>query len=253
MKKLAFLFVVFFSLFGHSKQKKTLYIYSAGPEVFLPPEIVYEINDRKSRFINHINETLLKDQDFKFKGLLLVEGSETENYTNTIKTGLKIFQKDIELMNKADIIIANVVRFRGAHADPGTSFEIGYMHSQGKPVVLFYDETFFYNKKNSKHRNISPKDDFRTRASVLNKARFNKKAGSWIDEFGFFVEDFQMLDNLMLVSPHVNIMAKYKLPTEILSSFEQAVTQSAQLMIAMRKPSSQRSAQKNGKCNRAFK
>ena len=45
-----------------------------------------------------------------------------------------IFARNLALMRRADLIIANLTPFRGVSADPGTVFELGWFDGAGKPV-----------------------------------------------------------------------------------------------------------------------
>src|SRR4051812_19053710 len=45
-----------------------------------------------------------------------------------------IYAKDIAMMERADIIIANLTPFAGASADAGTLIEVGWFLGRGKPV-----------------------------------------------------------------------------------------------------------------------
>lgn len=48
-----------------------------------------------------------------------------------------IFHANVALMEQADALIANLTPFRGPGCDPGTAFEVGFMHAQGKPVFAY--------------------------------------------------------------------------------------------------------------------
>lgn len=45
-----------------------------------------------------------------------------------------IFDKDLAMMEAADLVIANLTPFRGASADAGTLVELGWFLGRGKPV-----------------------------------------------------------------------------------------------------------------------
>ncbi len=80
-----------------------------------------------------------------------------------------IFKGNLELINRADIICANLNNFRGEEPDSGTAFEIGYGFAKGKMLFAY-------------------RDDVRTL-----RERLGEK-----DENGFLVEDFNLSVNLML-------------------------------------------------------
>jgi nucleoside 2-deoxyribosyltransferase len=48
-----------------------------------------------------------------------------------------IFQKDLDMMEDCDIIIANLTPFRGASADAGTLVELGWFLGRGKPIHAY--------------------------------------------------------------------------------------------------------------------
>ena len=45
-----------------------------------------------------------------------------------------IYEKDVAMMEKSDIIIANLTPFAGASADAGTLIEVGWFRGKGKPI-----------------------------------------------------------------------------------------------------------------------
>jgi nucleoside 2-deoxyribosyltransferase len=48
-----------------------------------------------------------------------------------------IFDKDLAMMEAADLVIANLTPFRGASADSGTLVELGWFLGRGKPVFAY--------------------------------------------------------------------------------------------------------------------
>ena len=81
-------------------------------------------NEKEREFLEEINSicraigisTYLPSQD---GGLLNQDNSD------------EVFQTDIEALNKADIVVANL---NGADVDSGTAFEIGYAFAKGKKL-----------------------------------------------------------------------------------------------------------------------
>jgi len=45
-----------------------------------------------------------------------------------------IYQANVDLLDRADIVIANLTPFRGPSMDVGTAFEIGFADARGKKV-----------------------------------------------------------------------------------------------------------------------
>jgi hypothetical protein len=59
---------------------------------------------------------------------------DTENATTGPEAWQAIYKKDVALMKKSDIIIANLMPFAGASADAGTLIEVGWFLGKGKPI-----------------------------------------------------------------------------------------------------------------------
>lgn len=80
-----------------------------------------------------------------------------------------IFRGNCALIDKADIVIANLNPFRGAEPDSGTCFEVGYAAAKGKKIYGY-----------------------------LSDARTMREKLGETDEKGFSVENFGFPLNLML-------------------------------------------------------
>lgn len=99
-------------------------VYLAGPDVFRENAKVH----------------LAGLQNFCYAhGLTGLSPLDTElgQFRHDRHTAMKIFAGNVALMNKADVAIANICPFRGPNMDPGTAFEIGYMHALGKAVFCY--------------------------------------------------------------------------------------------------------------------
>jgi nucleoside 2-deoxyribosyltransferase len=97
--------------------------YLAGPDVFLPDAA--EHARRKMAICLRYGIQGLPPLNEDIAALAEMHESEA---------GLAIFRKDVEMMEAADIIIANLTPFRGASADAGTLVEIGWFMGRGKPI-----------------------------------------------------------------------------------------------------------------------
>lgn len=98
----------------------------------------------------------------------------------------KIFQTNIDMIRRADAVIANLNPFRGPEVDSGTAFEIGFAIALGKPVVGY----------------LSTAESQLQRVERLYGAltHFNE-ADLWRDHDGNLVENFGHPVNLMLAEP----------------------------------------------------
>lgn len=97
-------------------------IYLAGPDVF------------RSNATDHFNKLLKIVEEFGFVGLSPMDNviSIHEKDRNTQKHADMIFEANVRLMDEADVIMANIIPFRGTCMDDGTAFEIGYGFAKGK-------------------------------------------------------------------------------------------------------------------------
>lgn len=187
--------------------KPEYYVYLAGPEVFLPDPI--GAGEVKKAKIAELNEKY--SWPFTLIGLYPMD-NEIENFKPNFETGIVIYKANIDLMQKANFVTANMVRFRGPSMDVGTAFEMGYMRGLNKPVFAYYDAKPFYGK----HEQPGIYADRVKKLYPVSK----EKRGT--DAFGQSIEDFQMADNLMMIG------ALESGGGSIASSFEQVIIQIAE-------------------------
>jgi len=187
--------------------KPNYYIYLAGPEVFLPDPIA--AGEQKKAMIAALNER--HDWPFTLIGLYPMD-NEIENFAPDFTTGIKIYKANIDLMQKADFITANMVRFRGPSMDVGTAFEMGYMAGLNKPVFAYYDAQPFYGKS----------EQAGLYADRVEKFYPISKDKPGVDIHGQSIENFKMADNLMMIGALESGEAK------ISDNFEAAVLAIAQ-------------------------
>jgi nucleoside 2-deoxyribosyltransferase len=141
-------------------------IYLAGPDVFRPDV---------EAWANSARELCRR---YGFEPLLPIDHGETEPD--------RIFQANIDMIRKAQIIIANLDPFRGAEPDSGTAFEVGYALALGKRVCGY----------------MSCLDTTARRVEIaegLPNAR--SSSGRITDRHGMLIENFGLPCNLMLAVP----------------------------------------------------
>lgn len=145
-------------------------IYLAGPEVFLPN--MAEVQEAK--------KTLVREY-----GLVPVTPGDADaaDFPTSHEKGMAISARDETLMDSSDAIIANLTPYRGIAADTGTCFELGYMSAQGKPAFAYSNEA-----KNHHDRVLEYYG-----GKVQRDAKGLPRGPD-----GLLVEDFDMIDNLML-------------------------------------------------------
>lgn len=138
-------------------------IYLAGPDVFRSDAQEFA---EKSRALC---------RKYGFEALTAMDHPESE--------AKAIYEANINLIRKAQIVVANLNPFRGAEPDSGTVFEVGYALALGKKVFGYVesDETTLDRVK----RIVGVQDG----------------DGCPKDTGGMAIEDFGMTHNLMLSVP----------------------------------------------------
>ena len=142
-------------------------IYLAGPDVFFPNALA----------VLAAKKTLCARYGFAGLPPLDVEISAAGP-----PTSVSIFERNLALMRRADIIVANLTPFRGVSADPGTVFELGWFHGAGKPVYGY--------------SNHAANLEIRIAAAFAPTA--DGPMGRKIANDGMSIEGFGLADNLMI-------------------------------------------------------
>jgi nucleoside 2-deoxyribosyltransferase len=141
-------------------------IYLAGPDVFLPD--AFEVGRSKVALCETHGLT----------GLYPLDGDID---LTAADASLTIFRGNEAMMNEADMIIANLTPFRGAGADPGTVYELGYMAGRGKFCLGYSNDPSPYAERLARYIEVTSND------------------GWLIDADGLTVENFGLADNLMMM------------------------------------------------------
>jgi nucleoside 2-deoxyribosyltransferase len=170
----------------NAKQKNVYRVYLAGPDVFRPDAHVAGLSKKET--IKKVSDR--NEWPFTLEGLYPLD-NEISNFGNNRDTGLKIYHENIKLMEQADFIAANMVRFRGPSMDTGTAFEMGYMTKADKPVFAYYDAKPFYGEAET---------------ALTYHHRMQKYYPEMVDPSnltqdvnGLSIENFDMHDNLMMI------------------------------------------------------
>lgn len=141
-------------------------IYLAGPDVFLPDPV--EIGRRKVDICAAHGLTGLYPLD-KAVDLAAPDVSR------------QIFCGNEAMMDEAEAIIANLTPFRGAGADPGTVYELGYMAGRHKFCLAYSNDGAIYADRVTRFTDVTSED------------------GRLVDAQGLTVENFGLVDNLMMI------------------------------------------------------
>src|SRR5262249_43107462 len=134
--------------------------YLAGPDVFLPNAVAHAA--RKVEICRR----------FGLRGLPPLN-QDVETAAKALDVWQSIYEKDMAMMERCDIIIANLTPFGGASADAGTLIEVGWFLGKGKPI-------FGYSN-----------------ASESFEQRMRRQLGDGCADLG--IEGFHLPDNLMIV------------------------------------------------------
>ena len=149
-------------------------IYLAGPDVF----------EKEALTIGKSLKALCSE--FGFEGLFPLDNIlEAEDPKTLAK---EIRQANIELIQLADIVMANLNPFRGLEPDSGTVYEVGFAEALGKPV-------FGYAK------------DLRTMKERIVESQNLDHTDLYCQE-GMLIEDFELSHNLMLTHTLIATDAK---------------------------------------------
>ena len=134
--------------------------YLAGPDVFLPNAVAHAA--RKVEICRR----------FGLRGLPPLN-QDVETAAKALDVWQSIYEKDIAMMERCDIIIANLTPFAGASADAGTLIEVGWFLGKGKPIFGYSNTSESFEQ------------------------RMRRQLGDGCADLG--IEGFHLPDNLMIV------------------------------------------------------
>ncbi|MFZ4536023.1 nucleoside 2-deoxyribosyltransferase [Propionivibrio sp.] len=141
-------------------------IYLAGPDVFRPDVLAWAESAR---------ELCLR---YGFKPLLPIDHGEDEPE--------RIFQANIAMIRKAQIVVANLDPFRGSEPDSGTAFELGYALALGKKICGY----------------VTRLDTLAKRVEIAHgQCALPAPGAPLTDGQGMLIENFNLPCNLMLAIP----------------------------------------------------
>ncbi|WP_269901610.1 nucleoside 2-deoxyribosyltransferase [Paenalcaligenes faecalis] len=138
-------------------------VYLAGPDVFAH------------------NATELSEQH---KKLCTAHGFQPLHPADATQTTAKdIYNANIALIKSADAVLANLNPFRGAEADSGTAFEVGFAIALGLPVIGYVD---------------GPTTVLDQVKKFYGPIYLDEEQNKWLDQNENLVENFDLPMNLML-------------------------------------------------------
>jgi nucleoside 2-deoxyribosyltransferase len=116
-----------------------------------------------------------------------------------------IYQANVELINATQAIIADISPFRGPNMDPGTAFEIGYGVAKGLPIFAWSTDPSHLLARTQRH---------------------GGGGCHMIDANGWRIENFELVENLMIAVPSASISG----------SLDEAIAACAAALIGLRAP-----------------
>ena len=108
--------------------------YLAGPDVFLP------------NAVEHAARKVAICQRFGLRALPPLN-QDVETAAKALDAWQAIYEKDIAMMERCDIIIANLTPFGGASADAGTLIEVGWFLGRGKPIFGYSNSSESFEQR----------------------------------------------------------------------------------------------------------
>jgi nucleoside 2-deoxyribosyltransferase len=142
-------------------------IYLAGPDVFFP----------------NAREALAAKQALCERyGCAGLPPLDVEIAAKGRPSSASIFERNLALMRRADLVVANLTPFRGISADPGTVFELGWFHGAGKPAYGY--------------SNVAA--NLEARVALAFTPIANGPGGRRFANDGLSIEGFGLGDNLMI-------------------------------------------------------
>jgi nucleoside 2-deoxyribosyltransferase len=147
-------------------------VYLAGPDVFLPDAMA--VGRRKQEICARYDLTGLFPLD---NGIIKATAA------TGVPVSMQIFRGCVAMMEEADAIIAHLTPFRGASADAGTVFELGYMAARGKICAGYTNRRDGYAGRTECAPGVAPGG-----SRLAN-----------LDSDGHLIENFGLADNLMIV------------------------------------------------------
>lgn len=146
-------------------------LYLAGPDVFHPDALV-----RGEKLKSLCAE-------MGFVGLFPLDQAVPVDVVTSSEQAEWIYRANIELIQRADGVLANLDFFRGPEPDSGTCFEVGYAVALGKPVYGYIPEDGSFAQR------------------IRQRYPQTIGADGSVDTHGWNFEEFGLPLNLMLAVP----------------------------------------------------
>jgi len=147
-------------------------IYLAGPEVFL----------LEAAALYDAKKEICRQHDFEAVSPL--DDLPALDTLSKIEAGQRISAANESKMKTCDLLVANLTPFRSPSLDVGTAYELGFMRALRKPVLGY--------------ANVDAKFQQRTIDFLNGQVAPRHNTDVMEDRAGMLIEDFEMVDNLMI-------------------------------------------------------
>jgi len=162
-------------------------IYLAGPGVFYPDPMV------------HSQELKAICAQYGLEGVFPMDAGLDISNLSKPEAARAIYQANIELIDRCAGIMADMQAFRGPGMDGGTAFEMGYGVAKGLPVVGYNTQSIYLERTRGFYKGLE------------------KRGHNEVDPYGLTVEDFDLVDNLMMACGAQSIVSDAQAAADLLS------------------------------------
>lgn len=180
-------------------------VYLAGPDVFSPNAVALGLNMVELCARKGIEGLFPLDNV-----LSMLPGESKPAFAR------RIAQANEEMIWQADAVVANMEPFRGPGMDGGTAYEIGYARGLGRAVIGYLPE------KSLSGATLHPTTYLER---VLGTAAVVGGSADHRDDNGLLVEDFELVDNLMMAtgisSLHIGLSDALDAAVSIVNTFRE--------------------------------
>ncbi|WP_419799988.1 nucleoside 2-deoxyribosyltransferase [Terasakiella sp.] len=149
-------------------KEMTIRIYLAGPGVFYPDPVA------------HSQELKEICAQCGLEGVFPMDAGLDISNLSKHRAAHAIYEANIELIDSCCGVMADMQAFRGPGMDGGTAFEMGYAVAKGLPVVGYNARSTYLERTRGFYNGLQ------------------KQGRDEADPLGLIVEDFDLVDNLMM-------------------------------------------------------
>lgn len=186
-----------------------LTIYLAGPEVFHRDAVA--IGARKRDLC----------AQYGFEGLYPIDAEAGPLEGDKAEQSKRIFGKNIDLIERSSVCIANLSPFKGIDADPGSAWELGYAFARGKKIFGYSNSAEELLARDQTLSAIAAGDP----AASADLARLFPTADTQAEDFGRSM-NLMMVESILAAGGFIEAAEKRRF--DDLEAFERVLARLAQ-------------------------